>query len=132
MIDVKNFHSNLLDVRKLSSETTDKIIYDIKYYDMESHNSEDLPYLIFDNKDGYIRKSSEDKYFIYASADRSKELLTKYTKLWNEIKHQIETIGYEKHFMKTNFKTGDNLPLNKILNISTCIIDTTNITHMFI
>ena len=57
--------------------------------------------------------------------------MTKYTELWNKIKNQIETINdgkpieYEKNFMKVRFKTGDNLPLNEILNIPTCITDTT-------
>ena len=131
MIDIKNFNSNLLDIRKLSSETTDEIIYNIKHYDMESHNSKDLPYLIFNNVDRCIEESSENKYLILASTDKNKEVLIKDTELWNKIKNQIETINggkpteYEKDFMKIRFKTGDNLPLNEILNIPTCIIDTT-------
>ena len=52
MIDIKNLDLNLLDILKLSSETTDEIIYDIKYYDIEGHNSENLFYLIFNNVDG--------------------------------------------------------------------------------
>ena len=116
MIDIKNFDSNLLDIFKLSSETTDEIICDIKYYDMESHNSEDLPYLIFSNVVRYIEESSGDKCVIIGSTDKSKEVLTKYTELWNEIKNQIDTINggksikYKKDFMKIRFKTGDNLP----------------------
>ena len=67
---------------------------------------------------------------ILASTDKNKKVLTKYTKLWNEIENQIETINdgkrteYEKYSMKIRFKTGDNLPLGEILNIPTCIIDT--------
>ena len=52
---------------------------------MESHNSEDLSYLIFNNVDGYIEESSGDRYLIIASTDKNKEVLTKYTALWNEI-----------------------------------------------
>ena len=129
--DIKKINSNLLGRPKLSSETTDEIIYDIKYYDMKSLNTEDLPYLIFNDVGGYIEESSGDKYLILASTDKNKEVLTKYTELWNEIKNQIETINggkpikNERDFMKIGFKTGDNLPLNEILNIPTCIIDTT-------
>ena len=64
IINIKNFDSNLLDIRKLSSETTDEIIYNIKNYNMESLNTEDLSYFIFNNIDGYIEESSEDKYLI--------------------------------------------------------------------
>ena len=71
----------MLDIRKLSSETTSEIIYDIKYYDMENHNSKDLPYLIFNNVDGYTEKSRADRYLILASTDKNKEVLTKYTEL---------------------------------------------------
>ena len=64
IINIKKFDSNLLDIRKLSSETTDEIIYNIKNYNMESLNTEDLSYFIFNNIDGYIEESSEDKYLI--------------------------------------------------------------------
>ena len=84
IIDIKTFDSNLLDIRKWSSETTDEIIY-VTYYDIESHNSEDLSCLIFNNIDGYIEESSGDRYLIIASTDKNKEVLTKYTELWNEI-----------------------------------------------
>ena len=48
--------------------------------------------------------------------------MTKYTKLWNKIKNQIEKINdkpseYEKDFMKIKFDSDDNLPLNKILKL---------------
>ena len=48
---------------------------------MENHNSKDLPYLIFNNVDGYTEKSRADRYLILASTDKNKEVLTKYTEL---------------------------------------------------
>ena len=51
----------------------------------------------------------------------NKKVLEKFTKLWDEIKHLIETINegkkgeYEKDFMKISFNSNDNLPLNKML-----------------
>ena len=65
---------------------------------------------------------------IFASTDKNKEILKKYTELWDEIKSQIETISgnkqieYGKDFMKIRFESDDNLPLGKILNIPVCII----------
>ena len=51
-----------------------------------------------------------------------------YTELWDEVKDQIETISgnkpikYEYDFVKIKFKSDDDLPLGKILNIPVCII----------
>ena len=49
--------------------------------------------------------------------------MKKYSKLWNVIKNEIETINgskeyeYGKNFMKIKFDTNDNLPLNKTLKL---------------
>ena len=67
----------------------------------------------FNNVDGYIKESDGDKYLIFASANKSKKVLTKHTKLWDEAEKQIETIigdkpiKYEKGFMKINFESDD-------------------------
>ena len=57
--------------------------------------------------------------------DKNKEASENYTKLWDEIKNQIETISGNKpvkYFMKIKFGSDDNLPLGKILNIPVCTI----------
>ena len=35
----------------------------------------------------------ECKYLVFDSMDKKKEVLKKYTELWNEIKNEIETIN---------------------------------------
>ena len=58
---------------------------------------------------------------IFDSADENKELLKKYTDVWNGIKNEIKTINggkendYEKNYMKIKFNSDDDLPLNKPL-----------------
>ena len=55
-------------------------------------------------------------------------MLENYTELWDEIKEKIQlitgndVIKYSKDFMKIRFKTNDDLPLNKIMNIPVCVI----------
>ena len=55
-------------------------------------------------------------------------VLKSYTELWDEIKEQIElttgnkVIKYDKDFIKEKFKTDDDLPLGKILNIPVCVV----------
>ena len=59
---------------------------------------------------------------ILASKDKNKEVLTKYTELWDGIKNLIKNINkksgeYGKDFMKIKFNSDDNLPLNKTLKL---------------
>ena len=49
-------------------------------------------YLVFNKIDGYIEESNGNKYLIFASTDKNKVVLTKYTKLWDKIKNLIEKI----------------------------------------
>ena len=37
-------------------------------------------------------KNNENKYLVFALTDKNKEALENYTELWDEIKHEIETI----------------------------------------
>ena len=73
--------------------------------------------------DGYIEESNRNKSLVFASTDKNKEVLTKYTKLLDEIKNLIKRVNdkpgkYDKHFMKIGFKSDNNLPLNKTLKLN--------------
>ena len=118
----------------------------MKSLDHVNNDSESPLYLIFNNVDGYIiKESNRDKYLIFVSTNQNKKVLEKYTKRWNEIKIQIETINggklikYKEHFMKIRFDSDNDLPLGKILNIPSLIIiarsvfkETTSIIIKFI
>ena len=126
MINIKNFDPTLLSIEQISFKSTDSVIYDIKYF--KNFDSANSLYLILDNVDGYMEESNENKYLIFASTNKNKEALENYTKLWDEIKDQIETINgdnpieYWKDFMKIKFESDDDLPLSKILSIPVSII----------
>ena len=89
--------------------------------DYENINSVNLLYLIIGEVDGYIEEKNGNKYLILASRDKNNEVLETYTELWDKIKYLIKAIKggksgeYEKVFMRINFNSDDNLPLNKIL-----------------
>ena len=80
-------------------------------------------HLIIGEADGYIKEKNGTTYLVFTSTDGNKKVLAKFTKLWDEIKHLIETINegkkgeYEKDFMKIKFNSDDNLPLNKMLKL---------------
>ena len=68
--------------------------------------------------DGYIEEKNGSKYLTFASTDKNKEILKKYTELCDGIKRLIDKIDdkpgeYRKDFMNIKFNSDDNLPLNK-------------------
>ena len=76
---------------------------------------------------GHIEINNGNKYLVFDSTelhstDENKEILEKYTELWDGIKNEIETINggkkgdYGKD-MKNKFDTNDNLPLSKPLKL---------------
>ena len=58
-----------------------------------------------------LKKIMKNRYWIFVSTDKNKEVLENYTELWDEIKDQIEAISdikpikYEKDFMKIKFES---------------------------
>ena len=81
MINIKNFDSSLLKIDKKSYENIN--IYYIGYMaiknvsDYVNIHSVNLLYLIIGEADGYIEKKNGNKYLIFASTDKNKEVLTK-------------------------------------------------------
>ena len=100
MTNILDFDSSLLNINEL-------IIYGIKY--IKNLNGLNTLYLVFNNLDGYFKKSGQDKYLIPAPAERNIVMLKHYT-VFDEIKKQIELITgdkmfkYGKDFMKSNLK----------------------------
>ena len=101
-------------------------MYDIKY--VKNLNSLNSLFLVFNNLDAFIENSGENRYLIFASTEKSKLMLETNTELRDEIKEQTELITgdkvtkYGKDFIKIRFKTNDDLPLNKIINIPVCVV----------
>ena len=91
-----------------------------KIDDCEKYYSVNLLYLLIDHVSGYIEEKGVNKYLVFDSTDKNKELLKKYNDVWNGIKNKIKEISdsecdYEKYYMKIKFNSDDNLPLNKPL-----------------
>ena len=126
MINIKNFHSNLLKIDKKKSYKNIDIYYigyiTVKDSDYVKINSVNPLYLIINEVDGYFEEINGNKYLTLVSTDKNKEVLTKYTELWDGIKNSIEKTNnkageYGKDFMKIKFNSDDSLPLNKILKL---------------
>ena len=92
---------------------------DLDYVNIHSVNP---LYFIIDKADGYSEESNGNKYLTLVFTDKNKEVLKKYTVLWDKIKDLIKTMNdkpgeYEKGFIKIKFGPDDDLPLGKILSL---------------
>ena len=75
-------------------------------------------------------EKNENKYLTFASTNKNKEVLAKYTEFWDGVKKLIEKINdsesgeYGKNFMKIKFNSDDNLHLNELskLHMLTIIV----------
>ena len=99
----------------------------MKDFDYVKINSVNFLYLIIDKVDGYIEEKYGNKYLIFASTDKNKEVWTKYTELWDRIWSQIIKISdksgdYDEKYIKIKFNSDDNLPLNEIQQLRNLII----------
>ena len=128
MINIKNFHSNLLKIDKKSYKDID--IYYIgyitikKFGDYESIHSVNLLYLIIHSAAEHFKEKNDEKYLILDSTD-------KYEEVWSGIRSEIKTLnsGKELFYKKNHAKitkiginTDEDLPLNKPLKFSTLTI----------
>ena len=80
-------------------------------------NSVNPLYLGITRVNGYIEERAVNKYLIFDSTDENKVLLKKYNDVFNGIKDKIKKID-TNDYMKIKFNSDDDLPLNKIIKIS--------------
>ena len=125
IIDLKDFEPNLLKIDKNSYKNID--VYYIGYItinkidDYESIYSVNSLYLRINHANGYIEEKNGNRYLIFDSVDENKEVLKKYTDVWDEIKNKIKAINggeendYGKDYIKIKFNSDEDLPLNKQL-----------------
>ena len=97
MIDIRNFHSNLLKIDKKPYKDID--IYYIgyitikKFNDCENIHSLNPLYLIIHSATGYFKEKNGEKYLIISMTE-------KYEEVSSEILSEIKTMVEKKCFMK--------------------------------
>ena len=118
MIDIKNFHSNLLKIDKKSHKDID--IYYIgyitikKFKNCKNIHSVNPLYLIIHSATGYFKEENGEKYLIF-------DLFEKYEEVFSGIKSEIKTINggkemfYDENYSIIRVNTDDDVPLNKPL-----------------
>ena len=102
IINLKNFESKLLEIDKNSYKNIG--IYNVGYItikkidDCENIYSVNPLYLLINHASGYIKEENENKYLIFDSTDENKELLKKYSYVWDWIKNEIKAINGRKKY----------------------------------
>ena len=105
IIDIENFDAKLLKIDKKSYKDID--IFNIGYVTKKkigncmNINSVNPLYLGITRVNGYIEEKDSNKYLVFDSTDKNKELLQKYRDVFNEIKYKVKEIDnndrdYEK------------------------------------
>ena len=125
MVNIKNFHSDLLKIDGKSHEDIDiyyiSYIITKKFSDYENIHSVNLLYLIIQSATGHFREKYREKHLII---DSTKE----YEEVRSGIKTEIRTLNDEKElfneksYARIGINTDDNLPLNKQLKFPTLTI----------
>ena len=101
-------------------------------------NSVNPLYFLVNRIDGFIEEKEGDKYLNIASTDRNSEVLKKYLEVWNGIKDSIEKINdiksgeYDKDYIKIQFNSDDDFPLNKQLNFLSLTIIIRNVLRKMV
>ena len=79
MINIKNRDTNLLGINRMTFASADSIVYDIEYFrNLDSVNS---LYLVFSDVDASFEYIDENKYLVFAVADKNKKALENYREL---------------------------------------------------
>ena len=100
IINIKNIDPILLKIDQKSNK--DIGIYNIGYItikkinDCENIYSVNPLYLLVNYANGYIDEKGVNKYVIFDSTDKNKELLKKYNDVWNGIRDKIKELSSGK------------------------------------
>ena len=122
IIDLENFDARFIKIDKKSYKdiNTYNIGYVTKKIDDFMNISVNPLYLGITHVNEYIEEKGMDKYLVFDSTDKNKEVLKKYNNIFNGIRDKITEVNnnecdYEKDYMKTKFNSDDDLPINKSL-----------------
>ena len=116
IIDIENFDAKLLKIDKKSYKDID--IFNIGYVtkkkisNCKNINSVNPLYLGITRVNGYIEEKDSNKYLVFDSTDKNKELLKKYKDVFNGIMSKIREIDndwveYAKDYIKIKFSSDD-------------------------
>ena len=125
IIDIKNFHSDLLKIDKKLHKDINVYYIDYvtikKYSDYENIHTVNPLYFIIHSATGYFKEEYCEKYLIIDSTEKYEEVFSG-TKSGIEALNDKKELFYEKNYGRIGINTDDDLPLNKQLKFPTLTI----------
>ena len=124
MIKIKNFHSNLLKLGKMSHEDID--IYYIgyitikKFSNCENIHSVNPLYLIINSATGYFKEKNGEIYLILDSTEKYEEVFFGIISIIKTLNDRKE-LFYEEDYVKIGINTDDDLQTIKIPTLTIII-----------
>ena len=125
IVNIEDFHSNLLEIEKKSHKDIDTYYIGYitikKFGDCENIHKMNPLYLIIHSARGHFKEKYGEKYLIVDQTE-------KYEEAFSGIRSEIETLNagkelfYEKNYARIGVNADDNLPLNKQLKFPTLTI----------
>ena len=94
-------------------------------------------YLIFRQVNEYFEEINRNKYLTLVPTNENNEKIKKYEELWIKIRNLIMLIAknsdnYDEKYVKINFNSDDELPLNKTIKIPIMTIVVKAVFHICI
>ena len=89
MGSIKDIDLSAIGVNKISITN-----YEIEYYGNLIYDSP--LYLNFNDVDAYFLSINEEKYLVFASADKNKDILENYKELWDTIRKESSKINKQR------------------------------------
>ena len=93
-----------------------------------------VTHIVFNNIECIFRKSGIYSYLIFCENDKNKKMLDNYVTIIDQIKEEVlsfedwdEIFIMGKDFMRSRFRTDDDLVYNKKINIPVCVISLSSI-----
>ena len=99
-------------------------IKDLKYVKINSVN----PLYLFNSKaNGYFEEINKNKFLTLVPINESKEIIKEYEERWSKIRDFMISITktsdhYDNKYIKVNFNSDDDLPLNSTIQIHNATI----------
>ena len=82
----------------------------------------------------YFEEINGNKYLTLVLTNKSKEKIEKYKELWSKVRDLIRSLtknsdDYDEKYIIIKFNSDDELPLNKMIEISSMIIVAKTVFH---
>ena len=97
-------------------------------FDINYCKESNTPYIVFNDIECVFRKSEINSYLVLCETEKNEKMLKNYVKIINEIKDQVlfivddDFLLMSKDLMSFKFKTNDDLPYNRKINVKVCVI----------